>query len=151
MGKWKEAQHLIRPAAVFLAGSALFLLMRQTVVPPSFGQYGHYRGAVLEEIRRQPVRFAGEQLCSDCHPDVAEARAKAKHSGVRCEACHGPLAAHTGDSSAFKPKKPDAGPLCRRCHEADSAKPESFPQVTSAEHSGGEKCESCHSPHQPRL
>jgi hypothetical protein len=69
---------------------------------------------------------------------------------VKCEACHGPLAGHTEDPSAHKPKKPDTSPLCRRCHEADSAKPVGFPQVVTADHSGGEKCETCHTPHQPK-
>lgn len=150
MGNWKEAQHLIRPALVFLAGSAVFLVARQLVVPPSFGQYGHYRGAVLDEVARQSPKFAGQQACADCHSDIVETRAKGRHRIVSCEACHGPLASHAQDPSAVVPKKPDPSPLCRRCHEADSAKPASFPQVATAEHSGGEKCESCHNPHQPK-
>lgn len=150
MGKWKEAQHLIRPALVFLAGSAAFLLARQMVVPPSFGQYGHYRGSVLEEVRQQPVRYAGGEVCAGCHPDIVEARSKGRHRGVRCEACHGPLSSHAEDPSARKPQKPEATPLCRRCHEADSAKPAGFPQVVTAEHSGGSTCDTCHTPHQPK-
>lgn len=150
MSKWRDAQHLIRPAAVFLVGTALFLAARRVVIPPSFGQYGHYRGAVLAELREQPVKYAGGMVCAGCHPDVVEARDKDKHAGIRCEACHGPLAKHTEDPSAVKPAKPDPTPLCVRCHEADSAKPPSFPQVRTREHSGGERCESCHSPHNPK-
>ncbi len=41
VGRWRHSIHLIRPAAVFLAGLVLFLVVRAFVVPPSFGQYGH--------------------------------------------------------------------------------------------------------------
>ena len=37
----------------------------------------------------------------------------------------------------LKPKLPDVANLCRRCHEKDAAKPKTFPQVVTAEHSGG--------------
>ena len=37
---------------------------------------------------------------------------------------------------------PDVANLCRRCHEKDAAKPPNFPQVATAEHSGGVLCNS---------
>jgi hypothetical protein len=52
---------------------------------------------------------------------------------------------------ALKPAKPDTVQLCRKCHEKDAAKPEKFPQVVTAEHSGGAACNTCHQPHNPRL
>ena len=41
--------------------------------------------------------------------------------------------------------------LCVRCHEANSAKPKTFPQVASAEHSSGMPCDTCHQPHSPAI
>jgi hypothetical protein len=41
--------------------------------------------------------------------------------------------------------------LCARCHEANSAKPKSFPQVATAEHSAGLACQTCHKPHSPKI
>jgi nitrate/TMAO reductase-like tetraheme cytochrome c subunit len=60
------------------------------------------------------------------------------------------LAAHANDPS-IKPKLPEVADLCRRCHEKDAAKPGWFPQVATAEHSGGMKCTDCHQPHNPHL
>ena len=50
-----------------------------------------------------------------------------------------------------KPARPVVAKLCRRCHEADAAKPKKFPQVVLAEHGGGEVCNACHQPHKPNL
>jgi hypothetical protein len=86
-----------------------------------------------------------------CHDEQATARAAGKHAHVACEACHGPLAQHADDPAAHVPKLPDVADLCRRCHEKDAAKPKNFPQVATAEHSGGVACNSCHQPHNPHL
>jgi len=72
---------------------------------------------------------------------------------VACETCHGPLAKHAkaDDPSAIKPALPTVATLCVRCHEKDTTKPKTFPQVVSAEHSGGMACNECHKPHNPKL
>ena len=148
---FRDAGHLVRPAAVLLAGLTVFLVVRSAVVPKAFGQYGHYRPAALDLIRGRPVAFAGQAVCVDCHADQAAARAAGKHAHVACEACHGPQAAHAGNPVDLKPPLPDVATLCRRCHEKDAAKPKNFPQVVTAEHSAGVACNTCHQPHNPRL
>ena len=47
------------------------------VVPKSFGQYGHYRGAAIGEIAARPVKFAGHETCETCHTDVLDVKSKA--------------------------------------------------------------------------
>ncbi|PWU09314.1 MAG: cytochrome C [Terriglobia bacterium] len=147
----RDSGHLVRPALVFLVGAAGFLLIRSAVVPQGFGKYGHYRPAALEAIRQQPVVFAGQAECVLCHDAEAKTRAAGKHARVACEACHGPQARHAADPMALKPALPDVAALCVRCHQKDSAKPNSFPQVAPAEHSGGMVCNTCHQPHNPHL
>lgn len=148
---FRDAGHLVRPAAVLLAGLAVFLVVRSAVVPKGFGQYGHYRPAALELIRQRPLAFAGQATCVACHDDEATARAAGKHAHVACEACHGPQAKHTEDPVGIKPVLPDVAVLCARCHEKDAAKPKNFPQVVTAEHSAGLACNTCHQPHNPHL
>jgi hypothetical protein len=148
---FRNSGHLIRPALVLLAGMGVFLVIRAAVIPKSFGQYGHYRSGALEMIRQRPVAFAGQDTCVMCHDDEAKMRAAGKHAHVSCEACHGPLAKHADDPSALTPKLPDVATLCVRCHEKDAAKPKGFPQVATAEHSGGALCNTCHQPHSPQL
>lgn len=149
--RWENTAHLIRPALVFAGGVVLFLAARQLLVPPSFGQLGHYRAAVLQEMRAKPPVFAGQAACAGCHSEEAETRNKGSHARVSCEACHGPGAAHAADPLSVRAGRPEASPLCIRCHEADPAKPKWFKQVPTKEHSGGAACGSCHSPHSPKL
>jgi hypothetical protein len=146
-----DSAHLVRPALVLLAALAIFLAVRSAIIPKAFGQYGHYRPGALDLVRNHPIAFAGQDTCVMCHDEQATARAAGKHAHVACEACHGPLAQHADDPSAHVPKLPDVADLCRRCHEKDAAKPAGFPQVATAEHSGGMACNSCHQPHNPHL
>jgi len=148
---FRDAGHLVRPAAVLLAGLAVFLVIRNAVVPKAFGQYGHYRPAALGLIRQRRLTFAGQDTCVLCHDEEAKTRAAGRHAHVSCEACHGPQAKHADDPMATKPALPDVAVLCARCHEKDAAKPKSFPQVATADHSGGMLCNSCHQPHNPHL
>ncbi len=150
-GRWKDSIHLIRPAAVFLAGLLLFLVVRAYIVPPTFGQYGHYRGAVLDEVRARPVKYAGQETCAGCHVEETEVKGKGKHATVACEACHGPAARHADDPGSMRPMKPEGTALCAGCHEMDAAKPKWFRQVNTKEHMPGMKCTECHAAHSPAL
>ena len=151
MSRWKEAAHLIRPALVFLLLIFVFLALRHAVIPPSFGQYGHYRGNVLAEIRKLPVKHAGHEACAGCHTDVAEVRSKGHHQKVSCEVCHGPQNTHAQDPGSAKPPKPQVTVLCRNCHEKDPAKPAFLKQVVTAEHAGENACQGCHNAHSPKM
>jgi hypothetical protein len=146
----KDTEHLIRIAILFIAGLLVFLGLRTLFVPSSFGQYGHYRGDAIAEIAALPVVHAGHQTCESCHTDISDAKIKGKHTGVNCEACHGPQGQHAADLSVM-PVKPDPATLCGQCHEASSAKPKWFPQVDTKDHSGGLVCNACHNPHNPSI
>jgi hypothetical protein len=91
MSVLKDAEHLFRFAGLFVLAFVIFLVARHYIVPKSFGQYGHYRGAAIGEIGERPARFAGHQTCEACHTDAAEMKKTGKHAHVNCEACHGAL------------------------------------------------------------
>jgi hypothetical protein len=143
--------HLIRPAIVLVAALGVFMIVRAAVIPKDFGKYGHFRPGALAAIRSKPISYAGQDTCVLCHEEQAKVRAAGRHAHVSCEACHGPQAKHANDPGALKPTLPDVANLCRRCHERDAAKPAKFPQVVTAEHSGGAVCTACHVPHNPHL
>ena len=151
MANLKDAGHLFRMAAVFAVGIVLFLILRQVFVPRSFGQYGFYRGAALADIASRPMMFAGHPACESCHTDVHEMKSKGVHARVACESCHGPLAKHADDPTSLQPPHIDVAILCVRCHEANIAKPKTFPQVVSVDHSGGVICDTCHKAHSPKI
>jgi ABC-type nickel/cobalt efflux system permease component RcnA len=151
MKSLKDSGHLFRFAALFVIAFLVFLVIRRYVIPPSFGQYGHYRGAAVTEISQRPLHFAGHDACETCHTDQADAKKAGKHAHVNCEACHGPLAKHADDPTSVTPVKPDTAVLCVRCHSASAARPKTFPQVNADEHSNGVPCQTCHQPHNPAI
>jgi uncharacterized CHY-type Zn-finger protein len=150
MSSFKESRHLFHFAGLFVLLFVVFLVVRHYVVPKTFGEYGHYRGASIGEIANLPVKFAGHQTCENCHTDILDVKLKGKHAHVNCEACHGALANHADDPT-IKPVLPDTAVLCSRCHTASAAKPKGFPQVVPAEHSNGLPCQTCHNPHSPAM
>jgi len=148
-GRFADVKHLLRMAGLFVAGAVVFVIVRALLVPEGFGTWGHFRAGALDDNRAHQLRYAGRQACADCHGDVLEARQGSKHTGIGCEACHGPLAAHAEDPEAVPARRPEATPLCRGCHQANVARPAGFPQIDPAEHGGGEPCVACHAPHHP--
>lgn len=151
MSAFRDAGHLLRFAGLFVLAFIIFLVVRKFVVPKSFGEYGHYRGAAIGEIAAHPVHFAGHQACEACHTGIADEKRSGKHAHVNCEACHGPLAKHADDPASVTPAKLDTAVLCVRCHAASVAKPRGFPQGDAADHANGVPCETCHKPHNPAL
>jgi hypothetical protein len=145
-----DAGHLLRLAAVLIVALVAFFVLRQALVPPGFGKYGHYRPGALEDNRSRPIKYAGHASCELCHDAVVAVKETGRHARITCETCHGPLVKHTEDPAANMPRRPEAAGLCMSCHEADAAKPKTFPQVVSKEHSGGAPCNSCHQAHRPK-
>jgi hypothetical protein len=91
MSVFKDAGHLFRFAGLFVLAFLVFLVVRHYVVPKSFGEYGHYRGAAIGEIAAHPAKFAGHETCEGCHTDETAKKMAGKHAHVNCEACHGAI------------------------------------------------------------
>lgn len=147
----KDWLHLIRLSGLFGAATFTFLVVRPFFIPETFGDFGHYRAASMDDVAARPVHYAERASCETCHGDVVALRIekKSRHAALNCQGCHGPLAAHVASEGEQKPALPDVVPLCTRCHEASAGRPKFLPQVNTAEHSGGEKCSTCHLPHAP--
>ena len=146
---FRDAGHLFRLAGVFATLGVVFLIARAVFTPAGFGVYGHYRSGALGEIRAREITFAGRAACLECHEEINTKKKAAKHAGIGCEACHGPLQAHVADASTVVPQKPDAKTLCVVCHMENLAKPRNFPQIDPKEHAGDDDCVKCHDPHAP--
>ena len=148
--RFRDYEHVLRIAAIFAVGVVLFIAWRGMMVPSSFYQYGHFRGNALRDVMAQPIRFAGQGACVECHADVGAARAAGPHAHVACEACHGPLARHAAGEGET-PARPQALKLCPVCHAAGQGKPSTFPQVVVQDHMGDTPCTECHQAHNPRI
>ena len=170
-GRFRHATHLVRMASLFGVGFTAFLIARWALVPADFGTFGFYRAGAIEDARVRPIAYAGRASCESCHvgkyehefadPEhpPADLVKDNRHSVLRCESCHGPLAAHAIDQ-----KKKEAGEegadipvalvaadkLCLGCHREITGRPEFQPQVLVGDHGDDDKCDSCHRPHRPR-
>ena len=149
--RFRDVEHLLRLAAIFAFGMVTFAVVRAQLVPEDFGRLGHYRASAVDEIRARPIVHAGQKACAECHTDVVEVRLPSRHKALSCEVCHGPLAKHAAGDDTFTFAKPDAQPLCIRCHATKTGKPERYPRVDVKDHAGDEPCVSCHKPHDPRI
>lgn len=142
-------QQVPRLVAVFALVAVVFLVMRQVLVPDTFGDLGHYRAAALETIAARPIKYAGHRACQDCHGDVAEKRLSGNHRGVTCETCHGPAATHVEQPTDVKPTVPNTREFCVTCHSYNPSRPTGFPQIDPPAHNYPQPCKDCHDPHAP--
>lgn len=126
------------------------IVLRNRFVPESFGEIGHYRAEAVTVAASQPIRYAGWQICGECHDAEDEAKSGSYHRALSCEVCHGPAAAHAEDYEAQAPLIPrERGAACLDCHEYLAARPTGFPQIIERLHNPLESCIDCHDPHDP--
>jgi len=156
-GSLRHAKHVFRAFLLLLIALVALVLGRDLLVPPTFGQYGHYRAANVEQQRNLPVRHGGDESCRPCHAAQFDAHAAGPHQKVRCEVCHAPVAVHAagGKKIAAMPVRKTAE-LCSLCHDRLAARPSAQPQIQWKQHvveKGGEPsleaCFDCHDPHSP--
>jgi hypothetical protein len=156
---------------LILAAFGVAALARRLLTPESFGQYGSYRGAAVEEARNIEPKHQGEKVCGECHAENAKVRPRDAHGRVQCEDCHGvglehvkwhrpriKLSAEQRAKSPEKAKlrKPQGNDWCMVCHERLAARPGDHPQVDPQAHfklvgaaTADVSCRACHDPHRP--
>lgn len=135
---------------LFAGFIVVFLIIRSLLVPESFGEYGHYRGNSLKENAAFPVKYTGNETCTECHTTQGEMIASDMHSGLKCELCHGPGAKHVESlDPADIDQNKGTREFCGSCHGIHPARNiEHILQVDLKEHyPEKEKCIECHNPH----
>jgi hypothetical protein len=168
-------QYIKRLLLTFAVVISLFLFARYLLVPKSFGEYGHYRGASLAENADRPLRYAGSAMCGKCHQGIVDEKHAGHHAGLACEGCHGPAYKHSiyADSARTAPlpdslklERNTARAYCATCHELDAARlkmvadtvnksvikmiqEKKHGQVINKETNLPYACIECHNPHDP--
>jgi hypothetical protein len=142
----KLPPQILRLVLLTLGIVSSYFVARYFMTPPSFGQYGWFRGAALQELAARTPVYAGRKACEVCHADQEQKLAKGQHQTLSCETCHGVGEQHVEDPDITPTKL--TGTHCLRCHEANPSRPEWFKQITVKDHYSG-KCADCHDPHQP--
>lgn len=148
---WRDYEHVLRVALVFLLAIGVFLIWRAWMVPKDFGVYGHFRANALTEVAALPVVYAGQAQCVTCHTDLPEMRKGGKHERIACEACHGPLGQHARGETDVSPLRPSTRGVCLTCHTSRVGMPAAFPKIVVKEHSDAGPCTECHKAHNPGL
>lgn len=142
----QQINRLIIIFAVLIGG---LITARYLLVPETFGDIGHYRASAIDSVMVQPIRYAGEQICAECHDEQTEAKADSHHNRVACEVCHGASAAHVEDPEAYIPLAPRDRGYCTLCHGYNASRPTGFPQIDPMVHNPMKPCVTCHNPHDP--
>ena len=142
-------QQIKRLAIVFALLIGGLVLARYMLVPPTFGKLGHYRAAAIDSVVAQPIHYAGQQVCIECHDDIGETKVTSRHRTVTCEVCHGPAAVHADDPDEAQPPAPRERGYCPLCHGYNASRPTGFPQIDPMAHNPVKPCIACHDPHQP--
>lgn len=127
---------------------AVYSVARYILTPPSFREYGWYRGEALTELQERDRVFAGKKACDECHSDEVLKLSKHEHKTLACEGCHGPGQAHSNDPKKDNIDKSSFA-ACLRCHDATPGRPKWHKQIVLKDHYTGSKCTECHVPHSP--
>ncbi len=128
-----------------------FIVVRSLLVPASFGQYGWYRGASVEELRNLPINYSGSASCAgtNCHATIYSVWSTDRHKTLNCEDCHGPAEKHVLNPRETLTPANDSRDFCGLCHYQRVARPETFPQIDPEIHGENLRCIYCHDPHKP--
>ncbi len=168
----RDTLHLwILAGALALVGVGFFTV-RSLTVPPSFGQFGHYRGAALQIATDKERKLTTRGDCGECHATLKHEMGKS-HERVHCIECHGEGKAHmtacktakasakagdalTCDKSNLMPT--NIKDICLHCHQEMVGRAKKHPQIVFTEHMKDMDpkdpksplvCMECHSPHNP--
>jgi cytochrome c553 len=132
------------------AGAAAGLLAKWYFTAESFYEYGHYRANSVPEAGAQEPVYQTPRYCQTCHSERHAQWSANNHKTVGCEVCHGAAKGHPQEKTKLTIPA-DTRKLCTLCHEAMPGRPATQPQISLAQHSGGQQCVVCHNPHAPKL
>ena len=162
-----DFRHIVPLFAVLVGLVLLAGIGLEAAIPPTFGQYGGFRGGAEVDARKREPRHLGEAACVKCHQKQVGLHDKDAHAAVACETCHGPGKVHAAfrsSETAASAEVPNEARMrirkgrdwCLTCHRKEPARPGAFPQIDVAQHfqtvgvkDQATECTACHDPHEP--
>ena len=142
--------HIKRLILAFAIFISLFLVLRHFLVPDTFGKYGPYRAAAMDDYLPLEINYSGQKACFECHQDIEDLKAQDVHSDIHCETCHGPGQKHVVSSLTADILKPTGREFCGNCHVINAAKKkDAIIQIDINKHNIDKNCIECHNAHQP--
>ena len=108
------------------------------MLPDSWGQFGYYRGAYVDQEAHKQMKYGTNQSCIECHSEVNELKSHSSHQRLSCEMCHAPVSEHIKEGKKFADMPTRQGEpqieLCLSCHQKTVGRPEKFPYDRSQKH-----------------
>jgi len=159
----KYNSHLIKLIIALIVVAVVGFVARKVFTPESMGQYGHYRGADIEDQKNIAIRLQTNESCFACHKPIRRIHKAGIHKTVSCEICHGPYGDHIKDGKKVGTlpvrHKQEIIQLCLRCHNKviqarprESIKMVGYPQHLEEKHVRlDHTCDQCHMVHDPLL
>ena len=142
-----QVKRLLFFLVIFLT---IFILIKRQMVPDTFGDYGHYRAASLQQNAEHDLAYAGRESCMECHQDIGELLEYDLHSEISCESCHNAGYLHSQDPEMVRIDIPTGREFCGLCHSQNAARPDGVVfQVDMQIHNPDKNCIDCHNPHSP--
>lgn len=161
--KSKYNSHLIKLIIALIVVAVAGFIARQVFTPKSMGQYGHYRGADIEDQKNIAIKLQTNESCFTCHKPIRRIHKAGIHKTVSCEICHGPYGDHIKDGKKIGTlpvrRNKEIIQLCLRCHNKviqarprQSIKMVGYPQHLEEKHVRlDHTCDQCHMVHDPLL
>lgn len=155
--------HLIRLLIALIVVGVGGFFAKKYLTPESMGQYGHYRGADIDDQKAVPIRLGTNESCFQCHKPIRTIHKAGIHKTVSCEVCHGAYGNHIEDGKKIGTmpvkRNVEINQLCLRCHnKIIQARPRtSIKMVGMPEHLEQKQvrithtCNQCHMVHDPLL
>jgi cytochrome c553 len=137
----------------------LFVAGKMYFPPTSFGVYGHYRAASVEDIAAPHPAYHSPDSYAAAYPKEYATWVGGIHKVVKCQICHTTVG-KTLQLASFSPATPISNPaalpaagdsrkLCVKCHEKIAGRPDFMPRIDVVSHARGQACIACHNPHSP--
>lgn len=133
---------------VLLLAAGVFVVL--SLLPPALTNPEIQRAAAVETARARDIKYAGANVCAECHEAQHSEKEQGYHRNVSCETCHGPAQEHTQNPVEFKPPAPRDRRFCPTCHAYNASRPLGFPQINPVTHNPLKACIECHHPHDPK-
>jgi hypothetical protein len=144
------ALRLLVVVVILVGAIAVVYIKVLPILLPSFADTEVQIASVIAtELSRSP-KYAGAQICGDCHEEQHTVQKHGYHRNISCETCHGPGQGHVDNVVDVKPPAPRARAFCPTCHAYNASRPMGFPQINPVTHNPLEPCISCHQAHDPK-
>ena len=149
-------RHITRLLTIIGVVVVGFIVVRSLLIPDSFGEYGHFRGANLKEQMAISPLYQGADQCKECHQSQYSDWQESGHLSVTCEVCHGHWEIHNGNLKTMTAVT--TSDACLICHQKLAGRPETLSQIESfVQHLTDQElseedatgCVDCHDPHAP--